>query len=571
MSVAYFSMEVALEDAVPTYSGGLGVLAGDHLRAAADAGLAMVGVTLLYRQGYLEQRLAVDGTQSDGPVVFDPQGVLEPVDVVVHLELDDETVEVGAWRYVIGGERGEVPVYLLDTDRPANSPMSSTLTGRLYGGDDEYRLRQEVVLGLGGPAVLEALGRRQVNTYHMNEGHSALLGLALLRRLSGRAASGRPKTADVRHVVSAVRSRCAFTTHTPVPAGHDRFPLSLVRRLLGAEAVSGLQVLGGIDGDALDMTKLGMGCSRAVNAVSRRHGEVTRAMFPGREIGSITNGVHLATWAAPPVAGMFDEHLDGWRRHNSALRQVVTSVSLSEMASAHDECKRTLLDEVAACTGERLDPGAFTLGAARRATAYKRMALLFNDLDGLGEIVEQVGPLQVVMAGKAHPRDQGGKEVIRAIFRAARALGPRLPVVFLPGYSMALARLLVSGTDVWLNTPLPPHEASGTSGMKAALNGVPSLSVLDGWWIEGHVEGVTGWAPAARRSEDAADGGEDDEDARGLYDLLAKEVMALYYGDVDAFTAVRRSTIAHNAPVFSTERMVEDYRRQVYEMDGVEP
>lgn len=580
-TVAYFSMEVALEDALPTYSGGLGVLAGDHLRAAADAGSDMVGVTLLYRQGYLDQRLEADGTQLERAVSFDPAGVLDPEDAVVHVELEDETVEVGAWRYQVRGERGVVPVYLLDTHRPANSPVSQTLTGRLYGGDDEYRLRQEIVLGLGGPAMLEALGVRTPSTFHMNEGHSALLGLALLRRQAALASgAGRPASKDP---AAVVRRQCAFTTHTPVPAGHDRFPVSLVKRLLGAGAVADLRELGGIEGELLDMTKLGMGCSRAVNAVSRRHGEVTRAMFPGVAIGSITNGVHLGTWAAPAMARLFDERLAGWRRHNDALRQVLTAVSLSELEDAHRQCKQALVDEVAARTGRRLDGQAFVLGAARRATAYKRMALLFDDLDRLEEMVEQLGALQVVMAGKAHPRDQEGKDVIRAVFRAAAALGDRLPVVFVPGYSMELARVLVSGSDVWLNTPLPPHEASGTSGMKAALNGVPSLSVLDGWWLEGHVEAVTGWALAPATAAPGSAGGSsdrtqcgpadgaagqsagDEEDAAALYDVLSKEVMAMYYGDPEGFTAVRRSTIAHNAPVFSTERMVEEYRRKVYE------
>lgn len=568
MSVAYFSMEIALEDAVPTYSGGLGVLAGDHLRAAADLGLEIVGVTLLYRQGYLDQKLAADGTQQGAALSFDPRGVLDPLDCVVGLELAGETVEVGAWRYEVRGEDGVVPVYLLDTDRPANSPLASTLTGRLYGGDDEYRLLQEIVLGLGGPAVLEALGHRSIGTFHMNEGHSALLGLALLRR--GRAEGGtEKKKATTAELLAGVRRQCAFTTHTPVPAGHDRFPLALVRRYLGDEAVVDLRSLGGIEDGVLHMTRLGMGCSRAVNAVSRRHGEVTRQMFPGVEVGSITNGVHLSTWAAAPMSRLFDERLPGWRRHNTRLRETLTALSLADVAAAHDECKADLLDEVAARTGRRLDRAAFTVGAARRATAYKRMGLLFSDLDRLRAIVQKVGPLQVLMAGKAHPRDAEGKEVVRAVFRAAKELDDAVPVLYLPGYSMDLARLLVSGSDVWLNTPLAPHEASGTSGMKAALNGVPSLSLLDGWWMEGHIEGVTGWAPPLNSGRSAHESAaDDDNDAAAVYDLLGGEVMPLYYDDADGFTAVRRSTIAHNAPVFSTERMVEEYRRRVYETDG---
>ena len=560
-TVAYFSMEVALQNDIPTYSGGLGVLAGDHLRAAADLGLDMVGVTLLYRQGYLVQRLADDGSQTEEPVEFAPEGVLDPVSAMASVDVGGETVEVGAWRYLVFGESGQVPVYLLDTDRPANSDPARSLTGRLYGGDDEYRLRQEIVLGMAGLALLTELGH-DVSTYHMNEGHSALLGLALLRKYS----PGSTRPASSRdHSASAVRDHCVFTTHTPVPAGHDRFPESLVRRLLGQRALGELRSLGGLAEGALDMTLLGMGCSRSVNAVSRRHGEVTRAMFPGVKVGSVTNGVHLATWAAPATSQLLDARLPGWRRANVLLRQAATAVPLDELAAAHDESKRALTDEVAARTGRKLDPGAFTIGAARRATAYKRMSLLFRDLDRLRSLVERVGPVQVVLSGKAHPRDESGKDVIRTLFRSAEELGTSLPVVYVPGYSMDLARVLVAGADVWLNTPLPPHEASGTSGMKAALNGVPSVSLLDGWWIEGHLEGVTGWAPPEPPDGHIEGDRQDAADAEALYRLLEEKVLPLYYRDQSAFTEVRRYAIAYNASYFSTERMVTEYERIVYD------
>ena len=560
-TVAYFSMEVALEDGIPTYSGGLGVLAGDHLRAAADLGLDMVGVTLLYRQGYLVQHLADDGSQTEEPVDFAPGAVLEPVSATVSVEVAGEPVEVGAWRYLVPGESGQVPVYLLDTDRPANSDSARSLSGRLYGGDDDYRLRQEIVLGMAGPALLAELGH-DVSTYHMNEGHSALLGLALLRNQSP--SSTQPASRQP-SAVAAVKDQCVFTTHTPVPAGHDRFPESLVRRLLGPRALGELRSLGGMTEGALDMTLLGIGCSRSVNAVSRRHGEVTRAMFPGVDVASVTNGVHLTTWAAPATSRLLDARLPGWRRANVLLRQAGTAIALDELAAAHDDSKRVLVDEVAARTGGKLDPGAFTIGAARRATAYKRMSLLFSDLDRLRSLVDRVGPVQVVLSGKAHPRDEGGKDVIRALFRAADELGRAVPVVYLPGYSMDLARVLVAGADVWLNTPLPPHEASGTSGMKAALNGVPSVSVLDGWWTEGHLEGVTGWAPPEPPDGKGEGDGNDASDAEALYRLLEETVLPLYYRDQSAFTEVRRYAIAINASYFSTERMVTEYERLVYD------
>ena len=562
MTVAYFSMEIALEDAVPTYSGGLGVLAGDLLRAAADVGPEMVGVTLVYRQGYLVQRLDGDGTQREEPERWDPADRLEPLAETVVVELDGEQVEVGAWRYVIAGERAEVPVVLLDTDRPGNGERWRSLTGRLYGGDGEYRLAQEAVLGLGGVAMLEALGRR-VDTYHLNEGHSTLVGLALLRR----ARSAAPGT-TAREAADAVRRRCVFTTHTPVPAGHDRFEEDAVRHVLGEDAVEDLGTLGALSGGALDMTRLGIGSSRSVNAVSVRHAEVTRAMFPGVDVQAVTNGVHLATWVAPPMAALLDERVPGWRRDNTRLR-LLAKAPAADVAAAHARAKEALVAEASRRAGRGLSPDAFTIGAARRATAYKRMSLLFSDLGRLEKLVTEFGPIQVVLAGKAHPRDDGGKEIIRSLFRAAEQLGDQLPVVFLPGYDMDLARLLVSGADVWLNTPRPPHEASGTSGMKAAANGVPNLSVLDGWWIEGYVPGVTGWAVQARTGDDgpaAADA--DAADAAELYDVLGGEVLPLYHGDPGAFAEVRRAAVAFDAYHFTAQRMVLEYRRRAYKVAG---
>jgi starch phosphorylase len=547
--VAYFSMEIALEDSLPTYSGGLGVLAGDHLRAAADAGLPLVAVTLLYRQGYFEQHLDPDGTQREEPVRFDPAGTLEPLDAEVTVSMAGEPVRVGAWRTVVRGVSGhEVPVYLLDTAGRGNGTDLDELTGRLYGGDDEYRLRQEILLGLGGVAMLERLGHADTRVFHMNEGHSSLLTVALLRR-------------HRRGGVEAVRRQCVFTTHTPVDAGHDRFPAALARRLLGDEALADARSLGGVDSRGLDMTRLGMGASRFVNAVSRRHGEVTRAMFPDVEVHTVTNGVHLASWAAPATAGLFDRHLVDWRHDGSVLRQAAV-IPLDEVRAAHDESKQAMLEEVARRHGRRLDPKALTLVFARRATPYKRMGLLFSDLERLRALVHRTGPLQVVLAGKAHPRDLAGKELIRQTVAVSERLGDAVPVVYLPGYSIDLARTLCAGADVWLNTPSKPHEASGTSGMKAAVNGVPSLSVLDGWWVEGHVEGVTGWAVG-----DESPDGDEEAEVASLYERLEHSVAAVYYGDPDAFTRVRRSTIALNGSYFTTERMVDEYCRLAYTVD----
>jgi starch phosphorylase len=550
-AIAYFSMEVGLESDLPTYSGGLGVLAGDTLRAAADLGLCLVGVTLIHRRGYFRQQLDARGNQSESDDPWEPEGRLEEVPVRVSVPLRGRTVHVRAWHYPVRGLTGrEVPVYLLDTDLPDNDPADRRLTEHLYGGDLEYRLCQEAVLGLGGLAVLRALDHRPDGTlYHMNEGHSALLTVGLLEEQGDPTDTGR----------EAVRRRCVFTTHTPIPAGHDQFSLGLVRAVLGPGRADVLAVSDLAPDDTLNMTELALRHAHYVNGVALRHEKISRGMFPGYPINSVTNGVHAVTWAAAPVAALFDRHIPEWRRDNLYLRYAC-SIPLDEIRAAHAACKAELIAEVERRVGVKLDPAALTLGFARRATAYKRADLLFTDPDRLRRIARSVGPLQVVYAGKAHPKDDGGKEQIRRVFAAAEALRGDVTVVYLPGYDMALGRVLCAGTDVWLNTPQKPQEASGTSGMKAAVNAVPSLSVLDGWWLEGWIEGVTGWAvgeDGGRPSDPAAE-------AASLYDKLETVVAPMYYRRPQELGAVMRSAIALNGSFFNAERMVIQYVRNAY-------
>ncbi|HEY7424627.1 MAG TPA: alpha-glucan family phosphorylase [Gemmataceae bacterium] len=552
--VAYFSMEVGLEPAMPTYSGGLGVLAGDTLRAAADLGLPMVGVTLLHHKGYFHQHLDTRGNQSEAPATWEPEKLLEPQTPRVTVTLEGRPVRVCAWRYLVCGVSGRgVPVYFLDTALPENSPWDQTLTDYLYGGDPRYRLCQEIVLGMGGVAMLRALGHTDLQTYHMNEGHSAFLTLRLLAEQSG--------GAEVRAIGAAareaVRHRCVFTTHTPVPAGHDQFPAELVRRVLGTETTAALARECCLNG-TLNMTYLALYFARYVNGVAMRHGEISRDMFPNYPVNSITNGVHAATWAATPFQRLYDRHIPEWRRDNLYLRYAI-SIPVGEVQQAHTECRRELLDEVERRQGARLDPAALTIGFARRATPYKRPDLLFTNLGRLRRIVEHVGPIQVLYAGKAHPRDESGKAMIRRVFEAAAALGERLRVLYLPEYDMALAKLLCAGVDLWLNTPRKPQEASGTSGMKAALNGVPSLSILDGWWIEGHCEGVTGWAIG-----DAGPRDDPVEEATSLYDKLEYVILPMFFRLPLAFSAVMRRVIAWNASFFNAQRMLGQYVRNAY-------
>jgi starch phosphorylase len=558
--IAYFSMEVGLDAAIPTYSGGLGVLAGDTLRAAADLKLPLVGVTLLHRKGYFRQRLDADGTQSESACDWAPEAVLEPLDAVVSLVIEGRTVYIRAWRYrVLGVSGGTVPLYFLDTDLPENSPEDRTLTDHLYGGDLRYRLCQEVVLGLGGFAMLPALGYRNILTYHMNEGHSSLLALGLLEQRM-RDARGLTETDT-----DAARQSCVFTTHTPVVAGHDQFPLDLVRRVLDERHFEILVASGCCLDDTLNMTYLALSLSRYVNGVAMRHGQVTRGMFPGYPIDSITNGVHAATWTSPPFQELFDAHIPAWRRENMHLRYAV-GIPVDEIRQAHVHAKQQLLAEIRRRAGIALEPETFTIGFARRAATYKRADLLFSDPDRLRDLDHRIGPLQVVYAGKAHPHDEPGKAMIRRVFEAAEAVGPAVRVVYLEDYDLALAKCLCAGVDLWLNTPQRPQEASGTSGMKAALNGVPSLSVLDGWWIEGHVEGVTGWSIGESWDGPAAVG----EESESLYHKLEHHILPLFYGRPAAFSHVMRSAISLNGSFFNAQRMVMQYLQNAYSLSTLD-
>lgn len=553
--VAYFSMEVGLGPAMPTYAGGLGVLAGDTLRAAADLGLPMVGITLLHRKGYFRQHLDQQGNQSESPVVWSPEEFLQPVAARVSVRIEGRLVQVRAWRYGIAGLSGhEVSVYFLDTDLPENVPEDRDLTDHLYGGDERYRLRQEAVLGFGGVALLRALGHQPVDSYHMNEGHAALLALALLEERTGE----RGLLAATETDKEAIRRQCVFTTHTPVPAGHDQFSLDLVRHVLGGDRVEFLEANKCCPQGVLNMTYLALYFSRYINGVAMRHGEISRTMFPGYPVNSITNGVHAATWTASSFQRLFDRHLPEWRRDNLYLRYAI-GLPLVEISQAHAQARAELLGAVEERTRVRLEPNVLTIGFARRATAYKRADLLLSDLDRLRQIVQRAGPLQVIYAGKAHPRDETGKEIIRRIFRAADALSGTMKVVYLEEYDLALGRNVCAGVDLWLNTPQKPQEASGTSGMKAALNGVPSLSVLDGWWIEGHVEGVTGWSIGDSPQPE----GDPSREAISLYDKLEYVIVPMFYKRPDEYHQVMRSAIALNGSFFA-QRMLYQYLHNAY-------
>ncbi len=561
-AVAFFSMEVALAPDLPTYAGGLGILAGDMLRSAADHGAPVVGISLLHRKGYFRQRLDDRGNQSEEPEEWAPENFLELMKPTVSVLVAGRPVQVRAWRFLVRGISGSVvPVYLLDTDLSVNDPRDRALTDHLYGGDAEYRLGQEIVLGAGGVAILPALGHGHIGVYHMNEGHSALLALALLeRRLEGRG-----MTSIDAEDMDAVRRKCVFTTHTPVPAGQDQYPMDLVGRVLGEEWAKVIASTACCSDTTLNMTYLALRCSHYINGVAMHHGEVSQGMFPRYPVRAITNGVHAVTWMSPPFVELYDRHMPEWRVDNLYLRYAL-GIALDEIRQAHAQAKGELLAEIARRTGAQLDPKAFTIGFARRATAYKRADLLFSDLDRLKQIAGRVGRFQVVYGGKAHPRDDGGKAMIRGVFEAARTLSDHVRIVYIENYDMRWAQLICPGVDLWLNTPQRPQEASGTSGMKAALNGVPSLSILDGWWVEGHVEGVTGWA--------IGHGPEIPEDPSveiaSLYDKLETVILPMFYGRSDAYARVMRYAIAINGSFFNTQRMCSQYMANAYRLESEE-
>ncbi len=549
--IAYFSMEIGIEPKMPTYSGGLGVLAGDTIKSAADLKAPLVAITLIYKKGYFRQRIDEDGAQQERPYEWSPRRFmkLRPQAVIVHIE--GRPVRVQAWEYRMRGATGfNIPVFFLDTDIEGNGDYDRSLVYSLYGGDARYRLAQEAILGIGGVRLLRELGYRHITHYHMNEGHSSLLTLELLRQ--------KDIIDPGSHRVDGVRRTCIFTTHTPVPAGHDQFPYELAMEVLGDFLpVETIKAFGGEDN--LNMTRLALNLSHYVNGVAKEHQRVSREMFPGYQIDSITNGVHAWTWTGDSFRELFSRFIPGCKNEPTSLRYAI-NLPGDDIWKAHMEAKRRLIDHVRATTDTEMDLEVFTIGFARRATAYKRADLVFTDITRLKKIVRSKGKLQFIFAGKAHPRDIDGHKMIKKILSVAKRLAGEIDVVYLEDYDMDLARLLVSGVDVWLNTPRRPQEASGTSGMKAAINGIPSLSVLDGWWMEGCIEGMTGWAIGSPDKADATDA----ECAGALYDKLEQVVMPTFYNNRDNCIEMMQLCIAINGSFFNTHRMVQQYVMSAY-------
>jgi len=544
--IAYFSMEIGVDSRIPTYSGGLGVLAGDTIKSCADLKVPIIAITLLYENGYFYQKLDAQGNQQELPVQWNPADFLKPLENKISVQIEDRPVFIRVWRYNVIGITGYiVPVLFLDTDLEENSEQDRRLNDYLYGGDQRLRFAQEIILGIGGVRVLRELGYSGIKKYHMNEGHASLLTIELLNE--------HKKNGDVWEF-ETVRELCVFTTHTPVPAGHDQFSYDLVRDILrGLIPFDTLKMLAGKD--RLNMTLLALNLSKYINGVAKKHGEISKSMFPGYPIDSITNGVHSSTWTCDSFQKLYDEYIPGWRKDPFSLRYAL-SIPKEEIWQTHMESKRNFIDYLNKEVNAGFYYNNFTIGFARRATLYKRADLIFTDLNKLAYISDKTGKIKLVFAGKAHPLDWQGKELIKRIFSCINQLRGRVKVAYLENYDIEMGKMLTSGVDLWLNTPQRPNEASGTSGMKATHNGIPHFSILDGWWVEGHIDGITGWSIGPKTPDTSYD---TKDDARELYEKLETTIVPLYYNERDKWIGIMQHSIAINASFFNTHRMVQQY------------
>lgn len=556
--IAYFSMEIGLRDDIPTYSGGLGVLAGDTVKSAADLNLPFVAVTLISRKGYFKQDINEKGLQAESPNEWEPSALMttEPEKVIITIE--GRPVYIQAWIYIVESLLGRnVPVIFLDTNLPENSPEDRGLTDYLYGGDESYRIKQEAVLGIGGVRMLRKLGF-QIKKYHMNEGHASFLTLELLHEYK----KDIEAVWDESHVwdFETVKELCVFTTHTPLEAGHDKFSYDLYNKAIGDYfPVDVLKKLAGEE--YINMTLLGFNLSQYVNGVAKKHQTVSQDMFPGYRINAITNGVHSFTWTSEPFKNIFDKYLPGWANEPEIFVRIGI-IPDEEIWGAHMEAKKKLIDYVNETSDAGMDIKTLTIGYARRMTAYKRADLLFTDIEKLETI--GTGKIQIIYSGKAHPMDIEGKKIIERIFSFNQRLKGKIKIAYIKNYNMGIGLRIVSGVDIWLNTPLRPLEASGTSGMKAAHNGVINFSVLDGWWIEGHIEGFTGWSIGPAPTAMKPDNNINQIDADDLYNKLENIIIPAYYNDRKLWIRMMQNAIGKNAYYFNSHRMMRRYVTEAY-------
>jgi len=546
--IAYFSMEIGINEQIPTYSGGLGVLAGDTIKSCADLSVPLVGVTLLSENGYFYQKIDENGNQFEMPIQFDVTNFLKLLPGQTKIKIDGRDVNLRVWYYQYKGISDYiVPVFFIDSNIEGNDVWDREITKHLYGGDEKYRLAQEIVLGIGGVRIVQTLGYNTIDKFHMNEGHAALLTLELFRQFND---------------INKVREQCVFTTHTPVAAGHDCFDLTFAKPMVGDLLPDSLTNEVTYE-NKLNMTRLALFFSHYINGVAKKHGEVSRTMFPGHAIDSITNGVHTATWVSKPFQLLFDKYIPGWRSDPYTLRSAF-NIDKQEIWETHLEAKKHLIDFVNGRYNVGMNYRDFTIGFARRQTEYKRPDLLISNPEKLVDISKKVGPIQIVYAGKAHPKDGSGRDSIKHIYDVMKSINGKVKIVYIHNYNMHIGKIMTAGSDIWLNTPRRPYEASGTSGMKAAHNGVPQFSTLDGWWLEGCIENITGWSIGSEKTKD--DSSDDETDRNDLYHKLEALIMPKFYTDIDNWIRTMRSCIAINASFFNTNRMVQQYVLNAYFM-----
>ncbi len=551
-TVAYISMEIAIDSNIPTYSGGLGVLSGDTVRSAADLEIPMVGICLCYSSGYFYQFFNEYGEQKEKEIAWNFYYEFERVEKPIIIKIENKDVQVSAWLYRVIGQSGHVlPIYLLTTDVDGNEEWMKKMTGSLYDSTSRWnRIVQEMILGIGGVKLLRSLEYNNIETYHLNEGHGSFSTLELYNELGS---------------IEKVKEKVAFTTHTPVPAGHDRFKQSLVDKVFGNRMPKEIRKLADDNGD-FNMTFLGMALSRYRNAVARKHGDISRKMFPQYEIDYITNGIHLPFWVSKPFRKMFGRKWPNWRANPIVLTNAIELDPL-EIFDSHIENKFSLINYQKGNSWNLLDEELTTIGFARRFASYKRAILIFHDIDRLGKIAKD--HLQFIFAGKAHPKDQMGKDYIKKIHESGEYLYDNygVKVVMMENYNMDLAHMLASGVDVWLNTPNRYREASGTSGMKAALNGVLNLSVQDGWWLEGYkMNHLAGWAigPDDSNPDDPGVSNDWDIDSNAIYEILENKIIPTYMNH-DEWLYMMQCAISL-AAYFNTHRMVEEYAEKAYKL-----
>ncbi len=547
LTVAYFTMEIGLSGDIPTYAGGLGMLAADIMRSATDMKVPAACMTVCWQHGYMRQTIAADGTQKYEESTWDPKDKMTLLPERITVTVEGREVSVAAWEYPLKSGKHTVPVYFLDTNLPENTPADRDITKYLYGGDGFMRLKQELVLGIGGVRMLRKLGYSDIHTFHMNEGHAAFLTLELLK--------------EREYKDELVRPSCAFTTHTPVAAGHDVFDYDMAYKVVGDMLPWHIRKIAGED--RLSMTHLAMHLSRYTCGVSKIHGDVSRAMFPGEKIDYITNGIHHPTWASEEMQKLFDTYVPKWRTNPETLKEGSRNIPDEALWMAHAEAKKRLIAFVKYQTGETLSEDILTIASARRVVSYKRPELLYTNLMRLKEVCG--GRVQIIHSGNAHPADPFGQDVIRRMIERSKELREFLHVVYLPNYNPELAKLLVSGSDVWLNTPMRLREASGTSGMKAALNGVINLSTLDGWWIEGYEQDPeSGWRIGPLAGAVDAEDTNLKLDAEDLYTQLQYEVIPEYYYDKRARWMHRMKRSIGLLGTFNTHRAVQEYLKKAW-------